>query len=102
MSNRYIRQSLEREMILLGIEEKEVSAFINSSVGKVLKEGEIADKTIRTWPSFYLYSKEALVCSKCHKTINEERAYLGLCDNNIDEVLCDVCWRTMPEWRKEE
>ena len=37
MSNRYIRQSLEREMILAGIEEKEVSAFINFAVELALK-----------------------------------------------------------------
>lgn len=37
MSNRYIHQSLEREMILAGIEEKEVSGFINSAVEIALK-----------------------------------------------------------------
>jgi len=38
MANRYIWQSLEREMILAGVGEKEVCTFINSAVEFALKE----------------------------------------------------------------
>lgn len=94
MSNRYIRQSLEREMILAGVGEKEVSTFINSSVEKALAG--------RTWLLLHLNFEEMLVCSKCENRINEEIAHLGLCDGKIDEVLCDACWKTMSEWRKDK
>ena len=36
MANRYIRQSIEREMILVGIEEVDVSSFINFAVEEAL------------------------------------------------------------------
>ena len=36
MANRYIRQSIERKMILAGIEEVDVSSFINFAVEEAL------------------------------------------------------------------
>lgn len=66
------------------------------------KEGELGNKTRRTWPLLHLHFEELLVCSKCGKRLNTELTHLGLCDDKIDEVLCDACWKTMSEWRKEE
>jgi hypothetical protein len=98
----YIRRGYS-EVVALDMAQREIEKRKIQAVRPFkTKEGELGNKTRRTWPLLFLHFEELLVCSKCGKRLNTELVHLGLCDDKIDEVLCAVCWRTMPEWRKKE
>ena len=47
------------------------------------------------WVTWILFGKDIVVCDKCLNAINNQRMHLYVnVDNEIEEVLCEECWRS--------
>jgi uncharacterized CHY-type Zn-finger protein len=53
---------------------------------------------IGQWGILHLKRRDALVCYKCYKTIEDQKVHMYInVDFEIDKVMCENCWKTAQE-----